>query len=79
MFRPRSYHRDDRTEFLTDDERAELEAGYGCESCLGFGDLANLGPCPDCQPDKATEHLLTVAAAMYETTRNEEHDWEVTA
>lgn len=31
---------------------------FECWTCLDFGDLADLGPCPDCRPDAYTEHVL---------------------
>lgn len=71
--------RSNRVELLTDDERAALEAGYGCATCLDFGDLPGLGPCPVCQPDEAAEHLIAEATAMQVAIWNEEHDWEAWA
>lgn len=68
-----------RRKYLTDDERAALDSGYGCPTCLDFGDLPGLGPCPDCQPDRAAEHLIDLADDQLRTTWNDEHDtWEVT-
>ncbi|MGW5361563.1 hypothetical protein [Actinopolymorpha pittospori] len=47
---------------LVDDQA--LAAGYSCGLCLDFGDLANLGPCPDCAPDEFTEYLALVASTV---------------
>jgi hypothetical protein len=74
---PTQHH---RHKYLTDDERAALDAGYGCPTCLDFGDLPGLGPCADCQPDQAAERLLGEAEQQLGTTWNDEHDdWEVLA
>ena len=44
-----------------------------CWTCLDFGDLAGLGPCPDCQPDAHAEPVLAELAAP-ELTRMEGAD-----
>ena len=35
---------------------------FECWTCLDFGDLPGLGPCPDCRPDAHTEHILAQLA-----------------
>jgi hypothetical protein len=36
--------------------------GFECRTCLDFGDLPGLGPCPDCQPDAHAEYVLAQMA-----------------
>jgi hypothetical protein len=31
---------------------------FWCWTCLDFEYLPGIGPCPDCQPDAYTEHVL---------------------
>ena len=45
-----------------------------CWTCLDFGDLPSLGPCPDCQPDAHAEHVFAELAATGPTTRKEGAD-----
>jgi len=45
-----------------------------CWTCLDFGDLPGVGPCPDCQPDAHAEHILGQLAATEPTTRKEGAD-----
>jgi len=44
---------------------------FACWTCLDFGDLPGLGPCPDCQPDAHAEHTLHDLATHEPTTRKE--------
>ena len=46
---------------------------FECWTCLDFGDLPGLGPCPDCQPDAHAEHVVAKLADN-EPTRKEECD-----
>jgi hypothetical protein len=47
---------------------------FECWTCLDFGDLPGLGPCPDCQPDAHAEHVLGQLAAQQPTTPKEGAD-----
>jgi hypothetical protein len=47
---------------------------FECASCLDFGDLPGLGPCPDCQPDAHAEHVLAELAEHESTERKEGAD-----
>ncbi|GAA5034253.1 hypothetical protein [Actinopolymorpha pittospori] len=54
-----------------DEDQAEDLVVERCWLCLGFTDLANLGPCPACQPDRFAEYLAMLAATArhhHETT-----------
>ncbi|WP_163512681.1 hypothetical protein [Fodinicola acaciae] len=39
-----------------------------CWTCLDFGDLANLGPCPHCRPDAYAAHVASELATRPTTT-----------
>ena len=47
-----------------EDQAEGLVVEVRCWLCLGFTDLANLGPCPACQPDRFTEYLAMLAATV---------------
>ena len=69
--------RDDYWIDLTVDERQALLDGYGCGICLDFRAVDGIGPCPRCNPDGHTEHLLATAQTQLDATWCEEHDaWE---
>ena len=40
-----------------------------CWTCLDFGDLPGLGPCPDCRPDSYAEHVLAELASQQPTAK----------
>lgn len=43
---------------MTPAERILWDAyGYHCPTCLDFGHLGELGPCPHCCPDAYAEHI----------------------
>jgi hypothetical protein len=69
--------RDDYWMALAGDERQALLDGYGCGLCLDFATVYGIGPCPRCNPDGHTEHLIATAQAQLDTTWNEEHDAEL--
>jgi hypothetical protein len=45
-----------------------------CWTCLDFGGLPGLGPCPDCRPDAHAEHVQAELAAPEPSARKEEAD-----
>jgi len=40
-----------------------------CWTCLDFGDLPGLGPCPECRPDSYAEHVLGQLASQQPTAK----------
>jgi hypothetical protein len=45
--------------------------GFECWTCLDFGDLPGLAPCPDCEADAHAEYVLYELAAQQRSTRKE--------
>ena len=44
---------------------------FECWTCLDFGDLPGLGPCPDCRPDAHAERVLNQLAEPEPATAKE--------
>ena len=47
-----------------------------CAFCLDFGHLANLGPCPHCQPDTYTTYLETLRRTARHHHGQPGDDWD---